>query len=276
MKHKFIYLKNVHPTEKRHIFQLFENLYHYRFVIQNFVSRDLKERYKSTMGGFLWTLFHPLVLMIMYALIFRYVLRIQIENYSLYLLSGLIPWIFFSNGLNSSSICVVQNFNLINKVYFPRELLPIVAMISHAVHFLLSLVILIFFLIYFNIPFHVEIFWLPVVVGAQLILTTACALIISALAVFLKDLRILLELGLQVLFFACPITYEVAHVPASYSFWYKLNPLLSIFEGYKAVLLYGKNPITVDFLYTLMVSLILLCGAYALFKHIDYLFAEKC
>src|SRR3954454_12899596 len=159
-----------------------KRLIRYRGLIQSLVARELKARYRGSVLGFLWSFINPLLLLIIYTLIFKYVMPgshgAELEPYALFMFCGILPWTWFSSSLAESSNVLISGGNLIKKVLFPAEILPIVTVLSNIVHFFLGLPILIGFLIYYWRPLtFVELLWFPVVVLVQALLTTGLALI---------------------------------------------------------------------------------------------------
>src|SRR5438094_362260 len=164
----------------------------YRGLIQSLVARELKARYRGSVLGFFWSFFNPLLLLTVYTFVFSYVLPPPpgIQDYALFLFCGLLPWTWFNTSLVESSNVLIAGGNLIKKVMFPAEILPIVTLLANLVHFLLGLPILTVFLIYYNAPLQAsELAWFPVVVLVQLVLTLGLALILSALTVHFRDIK---------------------------------------------------------------------------------------
>jgi lipopolysaccharide transport system permease protein len=184
----------------------------YRGLIQSLVARELKARYRGSVLGFFWSFFNPLLLLLVYSFVFSYVMPAahdrRIEPYALFMFCGILPWTWFASSLMESSGVLISGGNLIKKVLFPAEILPIVTVLSNMVHFFFGLVILAGFLIYYQRPLNVsELTLFPAVVLVQLILTLGFALILSALTVHFRDIRDILSNLLTFWFFATPIIY---------------------------------------------------------------------
>src|SRR5688500_17639944 len=160
-------------------------LFRYRGLIQSLVARELKARYRGSVLGFFWSFINPLMLLLVYSIVFEYILNQRgqgIPRYELFLFCGLLPWTWFSSSLLESSGVLISGGNLIKKVLFPAEILPIVTVLSKMVHFFFGLSILAAFLVWFQAPISfVELLWFPVAIVVQLILTLGFALILSAL-----------------------------------------------------------------------------------------------
>ena len=184
----------------------------YRGLIQSLVARELKARYRGSVLGFFWSFFNPLLLLLVYTIVFKYVMLgardPRVEPYGLFMFCGLLPWTWFSSSLIEASGVLISGGNLIKKVLFPAEILPIVTVLANMVHYFFGLAILAGFLIWYQRPLNVsELALFPVVVLVQLILTTAFALILSALTVHFRDIRDILSNLLTFWFFATPIIY---------------------------------------------------------------------
>ena len=183
----------------------------YRGLIQSLVARELKARYRGSVLGFFWSFFNPLLLLLVYTFVFKYVLPARYEginHYELFLFCGILPWTWFSSSLLESSNVLISGGNLIKKVLFPAEVLPIVTVVANMVHFFFALPILVAFLLYFDAPITAtDLLWFPVVVAVQFVFTVGCALILSALTVHFRDIRDILGHIMTVWFFATPIIY---------------------------------------------------------------------
>ena len=213
----------------------------YRGLIHSLVARELKARYRGSVLGFFWSFFNPLLLLLVYSFVFKYVLPgthpAEIEPYALFLFCGILPWTWFAASLTEASGVLISGGNLIKKVLFPAEILPIVTVLANMVHFFLGLPIVALFLIYYQRPLQMsELVWLPVVVLVQLILTLGFALILSALTVHFRDLRDILANLLTVWFFATPIIYPWFKAPEITQRFLSLNPITHLAVSYQEIL----------------------------------------
>ena len=214
----------------------------YRGLIQSLVARELKAKYRGSVLGFFWSFINPLLLLLIYSFVFKYVLPAKwqgIDHYELFLFCGLLPWTWFSASLLESSGVLISGGNLIKKVLFPAEILPIVTVLANLVHFLLGLTILAVFLVYYQRPLHfVELAWFPVVVFVQLILTLGCALLLSALTVHFRDVRDILGHLVTFWFFATPIIYPYLVMQDWQLRWLNLNPFTHLAITYQEILFF--------------------------------------
>lgn len=217
-----------------HLFRL-DELYRYRSLIWNLVVRELKARYRGSMLGFLWSFLNPLLLISVYTLVFSVYLRFNMENYVVHLMSGLIPWLWFSSSLLEASGSILAGGNLIKKILFPAEVLPLVVVMSNAVNFLLSLPILMLFVILFKIPIGLAMLALPLVILIQFVFTVGLAFMFAALCVHYRDIQHLLGNFLTLWFFATPIIYPLKSIPEKLRFTVELNPVAPLIFAYQDI-----------------------------------------
>ena len=262
-------------------------IFRYRGLIQSLVSRDLKARYRGSMLGFFWSFINPLMLLLVYSFVFATIMDQRasgLEHYELFLFCGLLPWTWFSSSLLESSGVLISGGNLIKKVLFPAEVLPIVTVLSNMVHFFFGLTILAAFLIWFQWPVNLlELAWFPVAVLVQLILTLGFALILSALTVHFRDIKDILGNLMTFWFFSTPIIYPFLNPKdgtEAFTGWtamlLKLNPFTHLAITYQEIL-YFKGP--VGHWYWLLVlgaiSIAFFFFAYFVFDRLRDTFAEE-
>lgn len=253
----------------------------YRGLIQSLVARELKARYRGSVLGFFWSFFNPLLLLLVYTFVFKYVMvppqLNEISNYSVFLFCGLLPWTWFSTSLVESSNVLISGGNLIKKVMFPAEILPMVTVLANLVHFLFGLPILVAFLIYFDAPLQIsELAWFPVVVAVQLLLSVALALILSALTVHFRDIKDILSNLMTLWFFATPIIYYWKTAPPKLKPLLDLNPFTHLAIAYQEILYFEGDFGHRTWLLALGVgSALLFLFAYFLFDRLRDSFAEE-
>src|SRR5260221_11680591 len=214
----------------------------YRGLIQSLVARELKARYRGSVLGFFWSFINPLTLLLIYTFVFKYVMPTAIkgiDHYPLFMFCGLLPWTWFASSLTESSGVLISGGNLIKKVLFPAEILPIVTVTANMIHFFLALPILVVFLIWFRAPLTVpELLCFPLVVAVQFVFTLGCALILSALTVHFRDIRDILSNVLTLWFFATPIIYSYKYAPAFARRFMNFNPFAHLAISYQEILFF--------------------------------------
>jgi ABC-type polysaccharide/polyol phosphate export permease len=277
------------PGSDRQIFgmrsPLFE-IWRYRELILNLVKREQKARYKNSVLGFFWSLLNPLGLMLVFTFVFTVISpNNQIGNFPIFFLCGFLPWQYFSNGVMVSMNSIVGNSNLVKKVYFPREALPISSVLAALVNFLLALVVLFGALIVTRTPLSPYIWLLPVVILMQTCFILGVVFVLSTLNVFYRDTMMIMDVVMQAWFFLTPVFYPIAILPSSYEIlgitvnvrrlMYILNPMASFVAAYRDLLYFGYRTNLDFFLRTAATSLIVLAFGYWFFLRFRHRFGEE-
>lgn len=249
-------------------------LWRYRDLVRNLVARDLRVKYKGSSIGFAWSLLHPLLLAAVYTFAFRYVIDVPIAHFPLFLLSGMLPWTFFSGSLSMATGSVADNSSLVRKVAFPRIILPVGAVASQFAQFTLM-----YFVI---IPAGAAlgpgatgalVALLPVVL-LQLVFTTGLALLLSTAYVYFRDTRHLLDVALQILFWLTPVVYAASLVPAGLRRILWLNPMAGFVTTYHAIVVDGQWPSAATLAVLSGVSLVAAIAGFVVFARHQRRFAE--
>lgn len=247
-------------------------LIRYRSLVFNLVSKDLKVRYKNSVLGFMWSLLNPLLMMLVFTFVFTQLIGVvgTIENFPVFVLIGLLAWNWTATSVAAGTKAITDNAPLINKVYFPRMLLPVSVVLSHMIHYILALPVLFVFMGIYGMSFSPWLVYLPVIIVVQTIFLIALVLILSALHVYFRDTIVLVEVGLTAWFFMTPIFYRVEDVvPGLVQWMYWLNPMASIIAELHTVLYYGSVPDPLFMARTLVTALVLLVIGYVLFSRVS-------
>lgn len=252
-----------------------KELYKYREMLKNLVRKDLRTRYKGSVLGFLWTFINPLLQLVVYTLVFSTIMRMNINKYSMFLFTALLPWIFFSSSIQVGAGSIVANKDLIKKVYFPREIIPISIVNSGLMNLLFGFMILFPALILFKIKFTVSLIYLPLVILVEYIFTLAFALLFSAVNVYFRDLEHILGIVIMAWFYFTPIVFPVEMVPVKYIKLFFLNPMTSIIIDFRNILYSGKPPDLSILGISLAASILLLIFSYNVFIVLQKNFAEE-
>lgn len=226
-----------------------KEIFRYRELLRNLVSRDIKKRYKRSTIGFLWVMLDPLLMLLIFYVIFSGSFGGSVGKYSSYVMSGIILWQFFSQGTKVSSTAFLQNRNLINKVYLPKSIFPLSVVSSSLVHFIFSLVPLFLIIILSGAKLSLYILLLPYVVGIVFIFSLGIALTISTLTVFMHDVIFIYDVLLMGWMYLSAIFYPVSILPQKLQSLMSFNPMyhyISLFRGclYDAALLNGEHIIS--------------------------------
>lgn len=268
-----------------------KELFRHRQLVATLVTRELKARYRGTVFGFIWSFLNPLLLMTVYSIVFGVILpgsSGQMEggeligiDYAIFLFAGLLPWLWFSSSILESSNVLFVHGNLIKKIQFPIEVLPIMVVLTNLVHFLLGTPILILMILALGKTVHMSfwVFFFPVAVLVQFIFTMGLSFLVAALTVHFRDLKDILSNLLTLWFFATPIIYPFTskRVQAhQFLVWIlSLNPMTHIIEAYHYTFVFGKLPHWKKLPVTLAVGLIFFYLGYLIFDRLRDTFVEE-
>lgn len=244
------------------------NIFHYRELIKTLVIRQIKVRYKKMLLGYLWTWLEPLATMFVLLFVVGILLRVRTEDFSIYLLTGLIPWTFFSNSLSNSPAALIGNAGLIKKVYFPREILPLSAILFNFFNLLLSLLLLIPIILLLKININYNVFLLPLFMLNLFMLTYGLALLFSCVNVYYRETEYFVRYMLQILFFLIPLFYSIERLlsPEYLNIYLILNPLAVIIMSLRGSLMGLPLPENVYILLSFIFSSLIFITGYLIFK----------
>lgn len=253
----------------------FKELYKYRALLSALVGRHLAVRYRGSLLGFCWSLLNPLCLMLVYTVVFRFYIRYtEVDNYTIFLFCGLLPWLWVSSGIAEGTTSIVSSGHLITKSMFPAHILPAVSVLTTMVNFLLSLPLLFIFMLGLGVDLQFSMLFLPVLVLLQGFFLLGITLALSALNVHFRDVQHIVGNVLTFLFFLCPIIYPASAVPEAFQVTLQANPLALFTVAYQQVILDGVLPSLYALGYLCaFVALSLLIGA-AVFNFYRESFAE--
>ena len=248
-----------------------------RELVRTLAERDLRVRYKQAFLGIAWSILTPLALMVVFTVFFQRVAKVDTGGapYALFAYLGLLPWTFFSTSVSQGGQSLVTNNQLVNKVYCPREVFPLASLAVAAVDTILATLVLgLLFAITGFMPKPTSV-WVPVLLTVQVAFTFGITLVMSAVLVFLRDLRHVLPIILQLGLFATPVAYGIDVVAPSLQVWYSaLNPLAPVIDGYRRTILLGLPPDWQLLGPAALTSALLLGVGYVLFKRLEPGFAD--
>ncbi len=254
---------------------VFKEIYNYRELLKTNIKKEIRGKYKGSWLGVLWTFLNPLLMLAVYAFVFPYILRVKVDNYTIFMIVALIPWNFFTTAIQSGTGSVVANGNILKKVYFPREIIPISITTSQLVNFLITCIIMAVFIIFSGVGFSIHVLLFPLLVLIQYILILALTFILSALTVFVRDIDHFVSVILMLGFYATPIVYQGEMLPEKFRIFLKLNPMAQLVEAYRSILYYHRMPDMTMLIIWGIGSVVLLVVGYLIFKKLEKSFVEE-
>lgn len=252
-----------------------KELYKYREMLKNLVIKDLRTRYKGSILGFLWTFVNPLLQLLIYSVIFSTIMRINIDKYYMFQFVALLPWIFFATSVQVSTTSIIFNKDLVKKVYFPREILPISVVNAGLMNLLFGFIVVFLALIVSKIYISYALIALPIVIFVEYVMTLSFSLLLSALNVYFRDLEHILSIVMMAWFYLTPIIFPVEMIPQKYLRLFFLNPMTPIINSFRDILYYKRFPDFKMLLMTLLLATILLVFSYNVFRKLEMNFAEE-
>lgn len=257
------------------MFQEIKRLFTYRTLIQTLVIKELKTRYRGSVLGFLWSLLNPLLLMLVYTVVFSIFMRVNMENYSLFMLSALLSWIWLSSSLLEGVNSIVSGGPLLKKAIFPPDVLPVVKVVSNLINYLLSIPILIILLYIVRIKTGVSLLFLPVLLILQGLFILGLTFLSAALNVLFRDVQYILNNILTIWFFLTPIAYPISQVPAGFAWLLYFNPMTLFAMGYQDIFFYRRHPSLIGIGILLSVVCITFWSGYTVFNRLKQIFIEE-
>ncbi|MBI3596526.1 MAG: ABC transporter permease [Nitrospirae bacterium] len=249
----------------------------YRELLLSITVREIKVRYKQSVLGIFWSILQPLLMMMVFTIVFSRFAKIPSDGipYPLFSYTALLPWTFFATSLSFAIPSLVSNANLLSKIYFPREIFPIASILAASVDFCIAAVIFIALLVFYDVTLTVYAFYVIPILLIQVLLTLAVALFSSALNVFYRDVKYALPFFIQLWMYLSPVIYPLSSVPDGFKSLYMLNPMAPIIGGYRKVLVLGASPDLYYLGISAFISLITLFLSYKYFKIVELSFADK-
>ena len=259
---------------------MFVQMWTHRVMIAGLVRRDLRARYAGSMLGVLWTLLHPLLLLVVYVFVFSSILQVRFTaeggsmSFSLHLLAGLLPWLALQEGIVKATTAVVDNAGVVKSTHFPAVVLVVSSILAACVPFLVSLMILVLALTMMGYGSWWHLPYLPVLIFLQVVLALGISLFTASLYTLVRDTLPVLQLVLMIWFYLTPIIYPLTYVPERWAAAFGWNPATPLVNAYRTVLLEGKIPSGAEMLPSCVWAIALLCFGRVVFSRIEPIFAD--
>jgi lipopolysaccharide transport system permease protein len=245
-------------------------------LIKHLTLREIKARYKQSFFGFFWVILNPFFQMLIMSFVFSHIIRMPNLGvaYPVFLYVGLLPWMFFANSVGSGMNCLIENASLLNKIYFPREVLILSTLLAKAFDFGLSLIVLIAIMIFYHVPFtFFMLIAIPIFI-VQFMFIFGISIILSVLNLMYRDVQYLFNLILTVWFYITPVIYATEFFPEQYRWIFKINPMSVFINAYRQVVLGQDWPNWSSLAIGVALSIGVFCLGYAFFKKSEGVFAD--
>ncbi|WP_318708601.1 ABC transporter permease [Candidatus Acetatifactor stercoripullorum] len=256
--------------------QRIKEIFAYKDMIYSLVRRELRGRYKGSVLGFLWTYINPLCQIIVYSAVFSVIFKVNIEKFYLYLTIGMMPWVFFNTSIQGGSTCIRAQADMVKKIYFPREVIPISYVTSAFVNMLLSFIIVFGVILLSGWGISVSVLpYLPLIMIIEYLLALGIAFVVSAVTVYFRDLEQIVGVLMMAWIYLTPIMYDMDYIPEQLRSLFYINPMTPIIIAYHDILYYRVAPTTQCLLQSGLTSLFFLVLGFGLFRRLDRNFAEE-
>ena len=247
---------------------------HYIDLVIILTQKEMKVRYKNSFLGYLWSILHPLAFALVFFMVFKVVMRIGMENYSLFLIAGLFPWQWFSSSVNAATGVFLGNASIIKKMNFPKNVILLAVVLQDMLHFVLAMPVIVFFMVlYGKVPSLCWLYGIPVLLGIQLLMTYGVSLVVASANVFFRDIERLTTIFTMLLFYCTPIIYPETMVPERYRGLLNLNPMTPLMISWRNLFVEGTT--NLDFLLTaLLYGAVVYATGYWVYRRLSWKFAE--
>ena len=253
-----------------------KEIYDYREMIYTLVRRDLRGRYKGSALGFAWTFLNPLLQLVVYTLVFSSIMRANINKFYLFLFVALIPWGFFSTALTGGCTSVLSQGNMVKKIYFPREVLPIAFVTSNFVNMLYCFIVIFIVILFSGVGFNfIALLYLPLVMAVEYVICLGFAMLTSAITVYCRDLEYILGIISMMWMYLTPVLYPISMVPSEYLPFFMFNPMTPVITAIRDILYYTKIPEASTLLHALFMGAVVLGVGWHVFDKLSRHFAEE-
>ncbi|MBS5521800.1 MAG: ABC transporter permease [Clostridiales bacterium] len=256
----------------KHLKELFD----YREMVYSLVRQDLRGRYKGSVLGFLWTFINPLLQLGVYTLVFSVIMPNNIDKYYLHLFVGLVPWLFFSGSMTGGAACIMSNKDMVKKIYFPREVMPLSYVTSGFVNMLFCFIVIFAVVFFSGVGFNpAALLCLPIIMLVEYIMALGGAMVTSALTVYFRDLEYILGIVTMAWMYLTPVLYPIDWVPEKLRPILNINPMTPVITAYREILYYKRIPEFGNLLWALLLGLIVLGIGVLVFNKLQKGFAEE-
>jgi len=248
----------------------------FRELLLTWTAREIKGRYRQSALGFGWAFIQPVVQIVVISIVFGRFMQVPSDGvpYPIFTFVAILPWSFFAGAVSAAIPSLLGSMDLITKIYFPREFIPLAAIVARLVDLLIASLVLVSLMIYYRIPFYPTLIFVPLLLVIQIMLSIGIGLIGSAVSVFLRDISFAIPLVMQIWMYATPVIYPISVIPEQWRTLYSLNPMVGIIDSYRRVVLLGQLPDGLSLGISAAFSVVLFVFAYVYFKRLELFMAD--
>lgn len=256
--------------------KILKRVYPYKDLLLIFIWREFAVRYRQSIIGVLWAVLQPLSMMLLFTFIFSYILKLKVSEYPhvIFFYSGILPWTFFSSSLNYSIPSLINNYSLITKIYFPREILPLSGIAVAVIDYFIALIVFALVLFAYNINVAWNILWLIPLFMLLVFFTISISLLLASLNVYYRDVRLATGFLIQLWFFASPVMYSIEQLDLKLKIILLLNPLTFIIENMRRCMLEDKGVVLWQFAFATLIIALIYFLSYRFFIRTERAFAD--
>lgn len=243
----------------------------YRELLFAWTIREIRARYRQSLLGFGWALIQPIFQMVVISIVFGSFLRVPSGDvpYPIFAFVAILPWTLFAGAINAAVPSILGNMQLVTKIYFPREILPISAALARLVDFAIALVVFAALMIWYDIPLYNTVVYVPLLLVIQMLLALGIGLLGSAVTVFVRDISFAIPLAMQIWMYLSPVIYPLSEVPPRWRVLYMLNPMTGVIDSYRRVVLQGQPPDPTYLAIAAAMALVVFLVAFVYFKRVE-------
>jgi ABC-2 type transport system permease protein len=250
-------------------------MFKYNELVFALLIRGFKAKYKNSFLGIFWSLLNPLINVAIFAFVFSVIIKIDIKQYPLYLLSTMFIWTFFSSSVSNSIVSIVENTHFVKNAAFSFEMIPLAVVLVNFVNLLIDLCILLVIFIIFGKGIGTEVLYLPILLAIALLLTGGVSLLSAGLFVLFRDLNFILQLFLKLFFYFVPVVYALEFVPEALRPFYNVNPLAVVIDGFARVFYYRSAPNAAALCLAAAESLLIFMACFYVFRRLRSIIPER-
>lgn len=256
---------------------MFKELYDYRELLKSNIKKEIRGKYKASFLGVLWSFVNPLLQVLVYAIVFPYLIGNQVDNYVVYLITGIIPWTFFHTAINTCGTCIKNNAGIIKKVYFPRIILPLSAILSGLINFFISCLIILIFCLIFGVGISWHIIFVPLIALIEALYALGIGMAVGACDAYVQDLEYIVNFILQLAFYGSPIVYEISRFSSAGLLvtLIRLNPFTQMVNAYRDCFLYHQIPDLGNLGILMVIAVLIAAIGTWIFNRLEKGFAEQ-